>query len=134
MKNYSKLVIFATITLALTTAAISSIVSISPALAAPAIHIEKDGCGMGDGDGNAAFFPDATVRQVQAQSENNNIVYVCTADVPNNSGHAVKYDTQNNPVEPGLKCASAFSVTTTTDWQETISASGNAKLICHFKS
>lgn len=134
MKNYAKIGIFAAISLALTTAAISSIVSISPALAAPAIHIEKDGCGMGDGDGNVAFFPDATVRQVETQSANSNIVYICTADVPNNSGNAVKYDTQNNPVEPGLKCGSAFFVHETTDWQETISASGNAKLICHFKS
>jgi hypothetical protein len=109
-------------------------IAIQSVQAASAIHIEKDGCGMGDGNGDVAFFPDAKVRQVEAQSTNNNIVYVCTADVPNDSGHAVIYDTQNNPVEPGLKCGSAFFVHETTDWQETISASGNAKLICHFKS
>ena len=109
-------------------------IAIQSVQAASAIHIEKDGCGMGDGDGNAAFFPDAKVRQVETQSAKNVITYICTANVPNNSGHAVKYDTQNNPVEPGLKCGSAFFVHETTDWQETISASGNAKLICHFKS
>ena len=89
---------------------------------------------MGDGDGNAAFFPDAKVIQVETQSAKNVITYICTAEVPNNSGHAVIYNTQNNPVEPGLKCGSAFFVHETTDWQETISASGNAKLVCQFKS
>ena len=135
MKNYAKMGIFAAMFLALTTAAISSsIVSLSPALAAPAIHIAKDSCTMGDGDGNGASFPDAKVRQVETQSARNVITYICTADVPNHSGHAVKYDTQDNPVGPGLECSSAFSVFSTSDWQETISASGNAKLICHFKS
>jgi len=109
-------------------------IAIHSVQAASAIHIEKGGCGMGDGDGNAAFFPDAKVIQVETQSAKNVITYICTAEVPNNSGHAVIYNTQNNPVEPGLKCGSAFFVHETTDWQETISASGNAKLICHFKS
>jgi hypothetical protein len=42
----------------MTALVMSTATFVSPALAAPAIHIEKDGCGMGDGDGNAAFFPD----------------------------------------------------------------------------
>ena len=57
-------------------------IAIQSVQAASAIHIEKGGCGMGDGDGNAAFFPDAKVRQVETQSAKNVITYICTADVP----------------------------------------------------
>jgi hypothetical protein len=108
--------------------------SFIPAIAAPAMHIGHDGCTMGDGDGNGQFFADAKVTEVDTNSANGNITYKCTADVPNHTGHAVKYDSENNPVGPGLGCTNSAHDQVTLDWQETISASGHAKLVCHFKS
>jgi hypothetical protein len=102
----------------------------APALAAPAMHIGHDGCTMGDGDGGVDFFPDAKVTEVDTNSVNDNITYKCTADVPNHSGQAVIYNNENT----GVQCGNTDFAVLTTDWQETVSASGHAKLVCHFKS
>ena len=52
-------------------------------------------------------------------------------DVPNSTGKAINYDTLNNPWLVGLECGNDI-LGLTDQWTETISASGNATLRCHF--
>jgi hypothetical protein len=57
----------------------------------------------------------------------------CKAKHVANSAHAaVRYDTDHNPLFPGLLCLVTDGLITS-DWRETMSASGNATIRCHFK-
>ncbi len=98
------------------------------ALADPAVHINAFNCGLFDGNGT--FVLTTTSRIVATQSDNNNVILKCMADVtPPNTGTAVKTE--------GFLCggtdANGNSITTT-DSREVVSASGEAVLTCKFKT
>jgi hypothetical protein len=91
-----------------------------------AIVIRNAGCGLIDGAGGFVFADrDVTIA---TQSTRQNTTLICKVkNVSNPTGHAVRYDSENTGVECGTFRGS------TTDWNETVSASGNATLRCHFR-
>jgi len=91
------------------------------ALAAPAVHIDVSACGVLDGNGAGAVLTDD--RALITSSGNG--MLKCQGDVtPSSTGHAVNYDFANT----GASCGTPDG--STTDWHETVSASGNATLTC----
>ena len=99
-----------------------------------AVVIRNSGCSLIDGDG-AVVLADRDIT-IATQSANQNTTLICTVKkVANSTGHVVHYDSQNNPVFPGIECSiirpDVFVFTT--DWRETVSAAGNATLRCRFK-
>jgi len=92
-----------------------------------AAFIDKNtGCGLFDGDGNLAVTNDA--RNVITSSDK--ATHQCKiVGVPNSTGKAVHYDSDNNPFGPGLECFIA-GAGFTTDFREVVSASGVATLTC----
>jgi hypothetical protein len=99
-----------------------------------AVIIRNSGCGLFDGDG--AFVLADRDFIVATQSTRLNTTLICKVkNVANSTGGAVRYTSKNNPFGPGVGCGifrlDAFVVTTA--WTETISASGNGTLRCHFK-
>ena len=72
---------------------------------------------------NAISADDATVTQMQTSSNMGAITYNCTATVANDTGKAIIFNFDNTR---GVKCDSVNFDFHTTDWQETISANGNA--------
>jgi hypothetical protein len=82
-----------------------------------AVHIDDGGCGMIDADGNFVFADNS--HAVITYSGNGNIV--CQADVANSTGQAVQYK--------DFPCGTYNGVTTNS--HETISANGQATLVCH---
>ena len=81
------------------------------------------GCGLFDGDGGFAF---TTVGTHSVEITNGNRITVCKAsDVPNSTGKAVHWDFDNK----GVLCGVAGGATS--QWDETVSASGEATLRCH---
>ncbi len=99
-----------------------------------AVVIRDSGCGLFDGDGGFVFADhDITI---STQSTNQNTTLICRVKkVANSTGRAVHYDSENNPIFPGVECGIARpdAFVTTTDWTETVVASGNATLRCRFK-
>ncbi len=78
-------------------------------------------------DGNGLFTLTTDDHQVGTNSTNDNFMLWCSATVlPPVSGQTQHYDT-NNPY-PGVPCTTFFGVTY--DWHETVSVSGEAKLVC----
>jgi hypothetical protein len=90
-----------------------------------AVHIGPNGCGLLDGNGGIALV---TGTQVITNGGQN--IEKCSGSVPNDTGKAVNYDTNNNPISVGLLCGTSSGLTA--DWHETVSASGNATLTCHY--
>jgi hypothetical protein len=119
-----------TILLASTTAAVLTL-GASAAFADPAVVIRQELCVLLDGDGNVVATTD--IQQVVAtQSANGNVNAQCDADVaPPSSGRAARFDFAST----GLLCVfdTPFGVETTDDWKVTVSASGQAKIVCHLK-
>ena len=94
-----------------------------------AVVIRPDSqCGLFDGDGGFLVTP-ATIQIVATPSNNTNTHIRCKATVPNNSGTATFFDAANT----GFPCifTSPNGLQTTTNWHETVSASGKATLVCH---
>ncbi len=107
--------------------------SSSTAFADAAVIIDFDGCSLLNGDGNAVVLTDQAVT-ITAQSNQDNYNQICTADVaPPSTGHAAVFNTDNTG---GAECAIVINAdretVSTTDWHEVVSASGKAKLLCHF--
>jgi hypothetical protein len=92
---------------------------------AGAVVIRNAGCGLFDGTGQTVLADrDATIL---TQSTHQNTILICKVKtVANPAGRAVKYDSENNPLFPGLECGTFGG--STTKWSETVSASGNATL------
>jgi hypothetical protein len=90
-----------------------------------AVHIDYTSCSLFDGNGAGASVDQGSA--VITHGGQN--ITKCSGSVPNDSGQAQNYDENNNPAGPGTLCGtqSGFS-----DWHETVSASGNATLTCHF--
>ncbi|MCF3108234.1 hypothetical protein LL912_05540 [Niabella sp. CC-SYL272] len=86
-----------------------------------AVRITDFGCGFSDGNGNPFFTDNSSI--VITSSGNGN--FKCQASgVPNSTGKAVKY---GGDITGGW-CFTQAGITD--DWQEVISADGNATLIC----
>jgi len=95
-----------------------------------AVVIMGNGCSFFDGDGGFVFSTDT--HTTATQSANGNTMLRCRVkDVANSTGKAVRYDSENNPTDPGTGCliANPFPLITD-DWHEIVSASGVATLVC----
>jgi hypothetical protein len=104
------------------------------ASAKAALVIRSGGCALFDGDGDFAFVDHDFI--VATQSTRLNTTLICKVkNVANSSGRAVKYTSENNPFGPGVGCGIVLpdNFVVTAAWTETVSASGNATLRCHFK-
>ena len=101
-----------------------------------AIIIRNNGCVLLDGDGGIVEADRNIV--ISTQSTGRNATLICKVkSVANSAGQAATYDSENNPLGPGVVCAilrpqQGVNVFTT-DWKETVSASGNATIRCHYK-
>jgi len=99
-----------------------------------ALVIDGQSCSAFDGNGGIA---DPTTASHMVVTHVGNALYTCKMDVtPSNTGHAVKYDVTNNPFSSGdepVTCSIPILKIDTTDWQEIVSASGQAMLVCHVK-
>ena len=99
-----------------------------------AVVIRNSGCVLLDGDG-AIASADRDI-DISTQSTNQNTTLICKVKkVANSTGRALHYDSENNPIFPGLGCSvlRPDGFVFTTDWNETVSAAGNATLRCRFK-
>lgn len=93
------------------------------------------GCALFDGDGNVVSS--ASYQVVVTWSETGIATMSCHAEgLANSTGQAVYYDAYNNPNGELTACITTAvpgKVYSTYDVHETISASGNANLKCHFE-
>jgi len=95
-----------------------------------ALVIRNTGCGVFDGTGELVFATRDFA--VFTQSTHQNTTATCKVKkAANPTGHTVRYDSEHNPLFPGLQCSTIGGPTSR--WSETISAAGNATLRCHFK-
>ncbi len=104
-------------------ALVGLVVALPMASATPAIVINDSGCGLLDGDGGVvSATSDHTVLTNNARG---NTVLICKVKgVANSTGKAVHYDNASTD----LVCGTFGGLTT--HWHETVSASGNATLVC----
>lgn len=103
---------------------------ISVAQAAPATATRLDGCGLFDGNQSVVWPAEAKI--TATQSPNDNAMVQCSADVtPANSGRAVQFDYNSTGASCGV-LDSKGAVQMTQHWEETVSASGNATMTCHY--
>jgi hypothetical protein len=101
------------------------------AQADPAVVVRSNG-GCTLFDGNGAMVSGTSFKGTFTQSNNGNATVQCSGDVtPSSSGHAAHFDFAST----GIHCFTdnPFSgAESTQNWEETVSASGNAKITCHF--
>ena len=83
-----------------------------------------------DGNGANLVVAPTYYQEVVTPSLNSNEVLKGT--VANDTGHAVIYTADSGPYAAGATCHSFATNNTTTNWQMTISTSGNFTLTCHF--
>lgn len=112
-------------------AAMLALVILVPTIAANnaalVIHSTDGSCGMLDGNGNV--YTTTLSMVVITYSENENVSYRCEAKgLPNDSGIAVQFDYENSQRNCILE-----GVGSTQNWTNTVSASGNGTLSCHFR-
>jgi hypothetical protein len=114
-----------------TESASPSNVALRSASSRAALIIRNNGCAVIDGSGSIVLA--ARDFSVLTQSVGSNTNLICKVKrVANPTGHAVRYDAEHNPFFPGLTCGTRRG--STTKWSETVSASGNVTLRCHFRS
>lgn len=118
--------------------------SVTPVFAAGALQVKScalvpyplsplSGCNFQffDGNGSLRLYEPDSYHDVLTPSGVETEVFKGT--VPNDTGHAVIYSSNSgSPIDEGQTCYSFVTERKTTDWQETISASGNFTLTCHF--
>src|SRR5688572_30474249 len=102
-----------------------SVRTINTNAAQGAVVIHESGCTLFDGDGG--IVSGSSYHAVITPSGNRSI-RCSVKGIDNPTGRAIHYDSDNNPIGPGLTC-NARGVPTL-DWEETISASGNATISC----
>jgi hypothetical protein len=83
-----------------------------------------------DGNGTGTVVVPTYYQEVVTPSLNSNEVLKGT--VANDTGQAVIYTADSGPYAAGATCHSFATNNVTTNWQMTISASGNFTLTCHF--
>jgi hypothetical protein len=81
-------------------------------------------CAVLDAEGRVAFGQNSMVLSTPS---GHSIVKCSVTGVNNSTGRAVRHDYEST----GMTCMTAAGATT--DWHETISASGNATLTCRMK-
>lgn len=121
--------------IALSLISIMLVTSPNLVLAAPVIHINTNSCGFEGPDGPVT---DALGKIVVTQSKNGNILLICNVDgVSNVAGKAFV----NSDNKSGELCGQDVSqygdgsdLRFTNEWELTVSASGHAKVTCHFKN
>jgi len=104
-------------------AALVAVLGVRATASEAAIQARGAVCGVMDGDGS---FQMSTNSQV-VTSGSGNSMHRCRASVPNSSKRMVRWDVNNT----GAMCWTAEGPTR--DWHETVSASGQATLVCHHK-
>lgn len=96
-----------------------------------AVVIDPAGpCLLFDGDGN--LVPTTNTMIVITQSRNGNAHLKCQGDVPNNTGRAVHFDANDNPISDDLTC-NISGVGATLKWHNVVSADGKSTVTCHYK-
>lgn len=110
-------------TLALALIAVSS----SPAHAVPAVGVLDSGCRMLDSTGAIGTFS-LESNAVGTGSDNCNAMVQCKAKIANPTKKTIKFNGDTTPV----LCSTIFGLTS--DWQQVISASGSASLVCHINT
>lgn len=96
----------------------------APSAAAGTMIAKDNVCGLLDGDGAVAF---GSGGMMMTNAGGMSMVKCTVNGVPNSTGRAVHYDYEST----GMTCGTAAGATT--DWHETVSASGNATLTCRVK-
>jgi hypothetical protein len=87
----------------------------------PAVVIKDFGCGVIDGDGGFAF----ATGSITVITSNGTSILKCSAKrVANSTGSAVQWNFEDT----GFLCGTPAGITA--DWEEIVSASGNATLTC----
>ena len=100
---------------------------------AAATALRMDGCGLFDGNMNVVAPLNAKI--AATQSANGNAMLQCKADnVPLGTSGATRWDYSNTGVACGVlaQVNGQLQMQLTQDWEETISASGNATMTCHY--
>lgn len=95
----------------------------SLAFANGAVHISDFGCGMLDGQGSFVVTTDSRVTVTPPQA-GVTVLKCSSRNLANNSGRAVQWNQGNT----GYLCNTQMG--STSDWSETVSASGQAVLTC----
>jgi len=106
--------------------AVGAITLVAPSLAnaEAAVVVTDAGCGMLDGDGN--FVASESSLSVTTNSANCNGTLTCKAKgVTNTAGTTVKF----NFASTDLLCSTPAGLTE--QWQEVVTKSGQASLVCH---
>lgn len=101
--------------------ALAVVTSTAPANSQGAIVIKDGGCSLLDGDGG---FVAADSSQSVVTPSGNGVLICKVKGVANSTGRAVRHDFAST----GISCGTSAGVTQ--DWHETVSASGNATLVC----
>jgi hypothetical protein len=100
-----------------------------------AVVIKDGSCTLRDGNGN--FVTATQYHKVMTQGPNNTSTLKCSVkDVPNDTGKAVRWDFSTTG---GGYCgidltAIGLGFIFTDNWEQTVSASGNATLTCKYKN
>ena len=106
-------------------------ISFRSASAQAAVIIRNSGgCRLFNGEGQ--FVTADRDFKVSTQSTRQNSMLICRVkNVANSTGRAVRYTGKETGLQCGILLPDRFVVTPA--WTETLSASGNATLRCHFK-
>jgi hypothetical protein len=89
---------------------------------AAVVMVGDFGCGLVDGQGQFVFSDENVVNVV---TDGNSATIVCRAEVSNTSGTAQHFDFTNTGELCGI-----YGADPTADWHETVSAAGQATLVC----
>lgn len=104
--------------------AVVAAVSVRADASEQAIQVKGSMCGVMDGDG--AFHLSTSSQSVS--NSGGNAMHRCSAkDVPNSTGRVVRWNYENT----GMMCWTSQGPTQ--HWQEVVSASGQATLVCHHR-
>lgn len=115
--------------LILSVVCLSSSYHVSSIAAEPAVSIGV-WCSVIDVSGEGTIIIPGV--SLDTDSQNNNRHEVCKGDIINPTGKVIHWNADNVKIgEP--TCKSSDGTRTTMDWHETISASGQVTMICHFK-
>jgi hypothetical protein len=129
ISNRTRLIVIGLALLALLAVAAFSFSTHRGAHAAPpnsAVVINDTGCSLFDGQGGFAF----TDQSHSVVTNNGNGLLTCKAtDVAPAPKGAVHYDANNNPYNQQIQCGTPAGLTL--DWEEVVTPSGNAQLVCH---
>lgn len=93
------------------------------------VFIDENGCGVL----TEFSFAVGDLHQVTANNDNGNIKVSCSVDLEErtSTGRSVIFNYDNTYLECSIGTSSGS--VKTTDWHQTISASGKARLTCHYK-